>query len=96
MAIALLDVAAQDQIGVAKTIETELLAAIARINTQAENESLVIAARAEDEPLAGGVVGETSYGWLWVKLLWVAEPYRGDGLARQLPPAPGQKAPQYA
>jgi GNAT superfamily N-acetyltransferase len=34
--------------------------------------------------MIGGLIGSTSYGWLLVKMLWVAEELRGHGLETQL------------
>jgi len=52
---------------------------------------LVIAARehggvtaAPGGDIIGGLVGETGWEWLHVELLWVAEPYRRQGIGLQL------------
>ncbi len=34
--------------------------------------------------IVGGAVGELDWGWLYVDLLWVAEPYRGRGYGSRL------------
>lgn len=69
---------------VANAIETVLLASLARLNTQAENDTFVLVRKGERGALAGGVTGSTSYGWLLIKTLWVDEMHRGGGLGKQL------------
>ncbi|MCR9235190.1 MAG: GNAT family N-acetyltransferase [Alphaproteobacteria bacterium] len=69
---------------VAKVIETGLLAALVRSNTQAENDSFVLVYKGQSGSVAGGVTGGTSYGWLLIKTLWVDEMHRGAGLGKQL------------
>src|SRR6516162_2688092 len=34
--------------------------------------------------VVGGVVAETFFGWMFVNMLWVSEPHRGNGFARSL------------
>lgn len=41
---------------------------------------LILLAREEGGTEVGGLVGSTSYGWLLVKMLWVAEEFRGRGI----------------
>ncbi len=69
---------------VADEIERKLLIALAGINVQSVNTTIIIEAKAENGALAGGVAASTSYGWLLVKTLWVHEDHRGSGLGRQL------------
>ncbi len=38
----------------------------------------------ENGRLQGGLIGHTHWGWLYIKLLWVAPQQRGSGLGRQL------------
>ena len=73
-----------EQSDIAAVIEAALLASLARVNTQAENNGLVLVSRGPGGALAGGVIGHTSYGWLLIKVLWVDEAYRGAGLGKQL------------
>jgi len=47
-------------------------------------EPLQIIARRSDGTIAGGLVGETRWTWLYVDLLWVAEDVRGEGVGTQL------------
>ena len=42
--------------------------------------------------IVGGVIGETFIGWLFVKLLWVAETYRGQGWGKSLMEAAEREA----
>ena len=44
---------------------------------------LLIVAR-EGRRIAGGLRGESSWDWLFVRHLWVHERHRGDGLGRRL------------
>lgn len=69
---------------IADAIERALLASLSRSNTQAVNDTFVLASRDENGALAGGVTGSTSYGWLLIKTLWVDETMRGTGLGKQL------------
>jgi GNAT superfamily N-acetyltransferase len=43
-----------------------------------------LVARDPEGRLVGGLVGGTAYGWLLVKILWVAEGLRGQGLGARL------------
>jgi GNAT superfamily N-acetyltransferase len=45
---------------------------------------LVLALRAPDGALVGGVYGATMWGWLMIDGLWVADDVRGRGLGRRL------------
>ncbi|NLS76857.1 MAG: GNAT family N-acetyltransferase [Chloroflexi bacterium] len=40
--------------------------------------------RAPGGEIAGGLIGDTYWGWLYVNLLWVKEELRGQGYGRQL------------
>lgn len=82
MAISFVD--ESEQYHVANAIETALLASLAKLNTQAENGSIVLAHRGENDVLMGGVTAVTSYGWLLIKTLWVEETQRGSGVGKQL------------
>lgn len=65
-------------------IEKEMLAALALANVQSSNISIVLALRDDDGSLLGGLTASTSYGWLLIKTLWVAEELRGHGQGRAL------------
>lgn len=67
-----------------KEIEENLLKALAGVNTQSTNATVVLSARDAFGQLVGGVSGSTSYGWFLVKLLWVSEESRGTGIGSSL------------
>lgn len=69
---------------VEKLIESELIRALTSRNQQTRNERIVLAVRDQRGDLVAGLSGATSYGWLLVKTLWVASPYRRMGFGRQL------------
>ena len=48
----------------------------------------------ENGRLLGGLTGHTHWGWLYIKLLWVAPQQRGSGLGRQLMLAAEREAQQ--
>lgn len=48
----------------------------------------------ENGRLLGGLTGHTQWGWLYIKLLWVAPQQRGSGLGRQLMLAAESEAQQ--
>lgn len=75
---------AEDDPKLAGTIEAELLRALRATLPQSDNDGFVLSARSEDGELVGGLTASTSYGWLLVKTLWVAETQRGKGLGRAL------------
>ena len=49
-----------------------------------DHRPLVITLRHADEGMVGGLVGETVWGWLQIKQVWIAEPFRRRGLGRKL------------
>lgn len=75
---------AEDDPKVAGTIETELLRSLRATLPQSDNQGFVLSAKSERGELVGGLTASTSYGWLLVKNLWVAETQRGKGLGRAL------------
>lgn len=77
-------VSAGMQAKMANQIEAALLEALAGVNVQSTNTSIVLIAACGQGQMIGGVTGTTSYGWLLVKTLWVKEDQRGSGLGRQL------------
>jgi GNAT superfamily N-acetyltransferase len=73
-------------------LERNLLDAL-RLNTPpSDYVSLTLAARDGAGRLVGGLAGGTSYGWLLVKILWVAEDQRGHGFGARLMAAGEQAA----
>ena len=69
---------------VAERIESELLASLQDSLVQAENASFVLAARSRQNALVGGLTASTSYGWLLIKVLWVDDAQRRQGVGRLL------------
>jgi GNAT superfamily N-acetyltransferase len=45
---------------------------------------LAVVIRDGDGNLVGGLIGSTSYGWLLIKMLWVMEALRDQGLGAQI------------
>ena len=45
-----------------------------------EHTPLNLYVRAHDGTVLGGLLGGTIWGWLYVEILWLAEPLRGHGL----------------
>ncbi len=75
---------AEDDPMLAGTIETELLRSLRAALPQSESQTFILSAKSEDGNLVGGLTASTSYGWLLVKNVWVAESQRGKGLGRAL------------
>ena|SRR5258706_4765367 len=48
------------------------------------DQQLTVFLRDEDNSLVGGLLGETSWGWLYVKTLWLNETARGQGHGSRL------------
>ena len=69
---------------VAKDIETALLADLRQGAPQGRNEMVALSVTATDGQLVAGLVGSTSYGWLLIKILWVADELRRQGYGRAL------------
>ncbi|MEN0087001.1 MAG: GNAT family N-acetyltransferase [Pseudomonadota bacterium] len=65
-------------------IEAELLSSLRSSNPQATNASFVLSAKDADGALSAGLTASTSYGWLLIKTLWVAQALRGKGIGRAL------------
>ena len=69
---------------VAIDIETALLADLQQSAPQGRNETITLSVNATDGRLVAGLVGSTSYGWLLIKMLWVADERRRQGYGRAL------------
>jgi len=65
-------------------IETRLLASLRRNVPASDYASFGILARNRDGEIVGGLVGGTSYGWLLIKMLWVADDVRNLGLGTRI------------
>jgi predicted N-acetyltransferase YhbS len=74
----------QDPGGVADEIEARLVMSLRSNNPPNDSAPFSLIARDGDGALVGGLIGSTSYGWLLVKVLWVAEGLRGRGLGARL------------
>ncbi|MEO1250227.1 MAG: GNAT family N-acetyltransferase [Pseudomonadota bacterium] len=68
----------------AAAIEGELLRSLRSALPQSENTSIVLIIDNGSDGLVGGLTASTSYGWMLVKTLWIAESERGKGYARAL------------
>lgn len=75
---------AEDDLGIGDEIEAELLRSLRQDLPQAHNGTFVLSAKAPHNGLVGGLVASTSYGWLLVKSIWVAEAHRNRSLGRIL------------
>lgn len=68
---------------IAHEIDHRLVEALRRNVPPNDAQQLTLVVR-RGRDLVGGLVGATSYGWLLVKMLWVAERERGHGLGTRL------------
>jgi len=68
----------------AEDIEARLLTSLKGNSPASDYAPFGILARGEDGTILGGLVGGTSYGWLLVKVLWVAEELRCRGLGARI------------
>jgi GNAT superfamily N-acetyltransferase len=48
------------------------------------DQPLTVLLRTPDGRLAGGLIAETGWGWLYVRTLWIEEAARGRGYGREL------------
>ncbi len=75
----------EDSKGVlADEVERKLLNALRQNVPPSDGKPLTLIARDLQGGMTGGLVGSRSYGWLLVKMLWVAETLRGEGLGARL------------
>ena len=75
----------EDSKGVlAGEVERKLLDALRQNVTPSDGKPLTLIAWDLQGDMTGGLVGSTSYGWLLVKMLWVAEELRCQGLGARL------------
>lgn len=68
----------------ADEVERKLLHALRQNVPPSDGKPLTLVARDLQGGMTGAFVGSTSYGWLLVKMLWVAEALRGQGLGARL------------
>ncbi|MGD1949461.1 MAG: GNAT family N-acetyltransferase [Leptolyngbyaceae cyanobacterium] len=59
---------------------------------QGNYKPLIIFLQDSDNRIAGGIIGETYWQWLYVDLLWVSEAFRGQGYGDALLAAAEQEA----
>ena len=79
--IAIEDQPSQDDVNVVR----EGLYAFNRLHAPDDgHQVLVLFVRRQDGSVAGGLLGETYWGWLHVGILWVDEGLRGQGYGTQL------------
>jgi GNAT superfamily N-acetyltransferase len=65
-------------------LERRLLTSLRQNSPASDYAPFGVIAWDEDGEIAGGLVGGTSYGWLLVKVLWVADEIRGQGLGARI------------
>jgi len=68
----------------AEEVERRLLDALRQNVPPSDGRPLTLIARDLQGNMIGGLVGATSYGWLLVKMLWIAEELRGRGFGARL------------
>jgi GNAT superfamily N-acetyltransferase len=68
----------------ADQLERELRAALRQNVPSSDGKPLTLVARDLQGSMVGGLIGSTSYGWLLVKMLWVAEELRDQGFGARL------------
>jgi len=68
----------------AEEIEARLLASLRQNIPASDYAPFGIVARNAEGVILGGLIGGTSYGWLLVKMMWVAGDARGQGLGTRI------------
>ncbi|MEM8729904.1 MAG: GNAT family N-acetyltransferase [Pseudomonadota bacterium] len=68
----------------ARTLEDRLLQDLRDGQAQGRNRTTTLVMHDTDGTLIAGLTGAQSYGWLLIKVLWVAPDRRGRGLGRAL------------
>jgi len=91
VSIDLIFVSASQKDEISAEVEQHLLDALAQSNTQSRNEHIVLKANDSQGDLVAGLTAATSYSWLLIKTLWVADSQRGTGLGRKLVVAAEEK-----
>lgn len=70
----------EENAGAAAAIEDALLRSLRETLPQATNAAVTFVCHNDAGELMGGVSGHSSYGWLLVKTLWVADSHRCCGV----------------
>lgn len=65
-------------------LERKLLESLSSETEQSLNTGFEIVEKDEAGLVIGGLVASTSYGWLLVKILWVDESHRNEGIGLKL------------
>jgi predicted N-acetyltransferase YhbS len=68
----------------AEEIEARLLASLRQNVPASDYAPFGVLARDKEGAILGGLIGGTSYGWLLIKILWVAEDIRSQGLGARI------------
>ena len=68
----------------AEELEASLLASLRQNVPASDYAPFGILARDGQGVNVGGLIGGTSYGWLSIKILWVSEDLRGQGLGARI------------
>ncbi|WP_414475884.1 GNAT family N-acetyltransferase [Microvirga sp. M2] len=68
----------------ADEVERKLLDALRQNVPPSDGKPLALIARDLQGSMVAGLIGSTSYGWLLVKMLWVSEELRGQGVGSRL------------
>ena len=73
-------------------VQRELSQSLGRELEQSRNTALTIVASTDDDAIVGGLAAKTSYGWLHIDALFVADRFRGRGIGAALLCAAEQRA----
>jgi GNAT superfamily N-acetyltransferase len=68
----------------AAEIETRLLDSLKQNVPASDYAPFAVLARDREGAILGGLIGGTSYGWLLIKNLWIAQDLRGQGLGAEI------------
>ncbi len=68
----------------ADEVERRLIDALRQNIPPSDGKPLALIALDSQGTMTGGLIGSTAYGWLLVKMLWVAEELRGQGMGARL------------
>jgi GNAT superfamily N-acetyltransferase len=84
--LASIDIGVEDEPSgaIADELAQKLVEALRQNTPPSDARLLTLLARDARQAMIGGLIGSTSYGWLLVKMLWVAEELRGHGLGARI------------